>query len=70
MSKEHLFRFDMSEYQTQESLGLLLGGKFGERAHWRWLMITQKWGRCCSMKSKRHTHACWTCSYKSWMRRV
>ena len=30
MSKEHLFRFDMSEYQTQESLGLLLGGKLGE----------------------------------------
>ncbi|HTS18507.1 MAG TPA: AAA family ATPase [Verrucomicrobiae bacterium] len=31
MSKEQLFRFDMSEYQTQESLGLLLGGKLGER---------------------------------------
>lgn len=31
MSKDHLFRFDMSEYQTQESLGLLLGGKLGER---------------------------------------
>jgi ATP-dependent Clp protease ATP-binding subunit ClpB len=31
MSQEHLFRFDMSEYQTQESLGLLLGGKLGER---------------------------------------
>ena len=27
---EKLFRFDMSEYQTQESLGLLLGGKLGE----------------------------------------
>ncbi|MCW5560160.1 MAG: ATP-dependent Clp protease ATP-binding subunit, partial [Verrucomicrobiae bacterium] len=25
-----LFRFDMSEYQTQESLGLLLGAKLGE----------------------------------------
>lgn len=31
MGKESLFRFDMSEYQTQESLGLLLGGKLGER---------------------------------------
>ncbi|HTS19596.1 MAG TPA: AAA family ATPase [Verrucomicrobiae bacterium] len=31
MTKEHLFRFDMSEYQTQESLGLLLGGRLGER---------------------------------------
>jgi ATP-dependent Clp protease ATP-binding subunit ClpA len=31
MSKEQVFRFDMSEYQTQESLGLLLGGKLGER---------------------------------------
>lgn len=31
MSKDHAFRFDMSEYQTQESLGLLLGGKLGER---------------------------------------
>src|ERR1017187_6397866 len=31
MSKDHVFRFDMSEYQTQESLGLLLGGKLGER---------------------------------------
>jgi len=28
---DHLFRFDMSEYQTQESIGLLLGGKLGER---------------------------------------
>ena len=27
---EKLFRFDMSEYQTQGSLGLLLGGKLGE----------------------------------------
>lgn len=31
MSDEQLFRFDMSEYQTQDSLGLLLGGKLGER---------------------------------------
>jgi len=31
MSKDHVFRFDMSEYQTQESLGLLLGGRLGER---------------------------------------
>jgi ATP-dependent Clp protease ATP-binding subunit ClpB len=29
--KDHLSRFDMSEYQTQESLGLLLGAKLGER---------------------------------------
>lgn len=29
--QERLFRFDMSEYQTQESLGLLLGAKLGER---------------------------------------
>jgi ATP-dependent Clp protease ATP-binding subunit ClpA len=29
--KGRLFRFDMSEYQTQESLGILLGGKLGER---------------------------------------
>ncbi|MCI0539173.1 MAG: AAA family ATPase [Verrucomicrobiales bacterium] len=28
---EKLFRFDMSEYQTQDSLGLLLGAKLGER---------------------------------------
>jgi ATP-dependent Clp protease ATP-binding subunit ClpA len=28
--KEKLFRFDMSEYQTQESLGVLLGGRIGE----------------------------------------
>ncbi len=28
---EKLFRFDMSEYQTQESLGILLGSKPGER---------------------------------------
>jgi ATP-dependent Clp protease ATP-binding subunit ClpB len=31
MSREHVFRFDMSEYQTQESLGLLLGRKLSER---------------------------------------
>lgn len=31
MSNDHMFRFDMSEYQTQESLGLLLGGRLGER---------------------------------------
>ncbi len=29
--EDKLFRFDMSEYQTQESLGVLLGGKLGER---------------------------------------
>jgi ATP-dependent Clp protease ATP-binding subunit ClpA len=29
--KGRLFRFDMSEYQTQESLGILLGGRLGER---------------------------------------
>jgi hypothetical protein len=28
-----LFRFDMSEFQTQESLGLLLGAKLGETGH-------------------------------------
>ena len=31
MGLDHLFRFDMSEYQTQESLGVLLGGRLGER---------------------------------------
>jgi ATP-dependent Clp protease ATP-binding subunit ClpA len=30
LGKEKLFRFDMSEYQTQESLGVLLGGRVGE----------------------------------------
>jgi len=29
--EERLFRFDMSEYQNQESLGVLLGAKLGER---------------------------------------
>ena len=28
---DHLFRFDMSEYQTPESIAVLLGGKLGER---------------------------------------
>jgi len=28
--KDKLLRFDMSEYQTQESLGVLLGGRIGE----------------------------------------
>ena len=31
MGADKLFRFDMSEYQNQESLGLLLGAKLGER---------------------------------------
>lgn len=31
LGKGKLFRFDMSEYQTQESLGILLGGRLGER---------------------------------------
>jgi ATP-dependent Clp protease ATP-binding subunit ClpA len=31
MGSDKLFRFDMSEYQNQESLGLLLGAKLGER---------------------------------------
>lgn len=31
MSRDRLFRFDMSEYQTQESLALLLGGNARER---------------------------------------
>src|SRR5436189_3689053 len=30
LRKDKLFRFDMSEYQTQESLGVLLGGRIGE----------------------------------------
>jgi ATP-dependent Clp protease ATP-binding subunit ClpB len=30
---EKLFRFDMSEFQTQESLGLLLGAKLGEAGY-------------------------------------
>lgn len=28
---DHLFRFDMSEFQNQESLGILIGGRLGER---------------------------------------
>src|SRR5208282_3217822 len=30
---QQLFRFDMSEFQTQESLGLLLGAKLGETGY-------------------------------------
>jgi ATP-dependent Clp protease ATP-binding subunit ClpB len=30
LGKDKLFRFDMSEYQTQESLSVLLGGRVGE----------------------------------------
>src|SRR5436190_6945204 len=30
LGKDKLFRFDMSEYQTQDSLGVLLGGRIGE----------------------------------------
>src|SRR5580658_196743 len=30
---DKLFRFDMSEFQTQESLGLLLGAKLGETGY-------------------------------------
>jgi ATP-dependent Clp protease ATP-binding subunit ClpA len=30
---EKLFRFDMSEFQTQESLGLLLGARLGESGY-------------------------------------
>jgi ATP-dependent Clp protease ATP-binding subunit ClpB len=30
---DKLFRFDMSEFQTQESLGLLLGARLGERGY-------------------------------------
>ena len=30
LGKDKLFRFDMSEYQAQESLGVLLGGRIGE----------------------------------------
>jgi len=31
LGPERLFRFDMSEFQNQESIALLLGGKLGER---------------------------------------
>jgi ATP-dependent Clp protease ATP-binding subunit ClpB len=31
LGEDRIFRFDMSEYQTQESLGLLLGSSSGER---------------------------------------
>jgi ATP-dependent Clp protease ATP-binding subunit ClpB len=30
LGRDKLFRFDMSEYQTQDSLGVLLGGRVGE----------------------------------------
>src|SRR6266540_4051205 len=30
---EQLFRFDMSEFQTQETLGLLLGARLGEAGY-------------------------------------
>lgn len=30
LGRDKLFRFDMSEYQTQESLGVLIGGRLGE----------------------------------------
>lgn len=30
LTQEKLFRFDMSEYQTQESLAVLIGGRVGE----------------------------------------
>ena len=30
LGREKLFRFDMSEYQTQESLAVLIGGRVGE----------------------------------------
>jgi ATP-dependent Clp protease ATP-binding subunit ClpA len=30
LGKDKLFRFDMSEYQTQDSLGILIGGRVGE----------------------------------------
>lgn len=33
MDDDRLFRFDMSEYQTQDSLGLLLGADSGERGN-------------------------------------
>ena len=36
----HLFRFDMSEFQNQDSLGILLGGKLGERG--TLAMVTDK----------------------------
>src|ERR1700726_1711755 len=31
MGKDRLFRFDMSEYQNQASLAVLIGGELGER---------------------------------------
>ena len=30
MGLDHFFRFDMSEYQTTESIGVLFGGRLGE----------------------------------------
>src|SRR3989475_11135417 len=32
-SPEQLFRFDMSEFQTQDALGLLLGARLGESGY-------------------------------------
>ena len=39
---DKLFRFDMSEYQTQESLGLLLGARLGERGTLGCLLYTSR----------------------------
>ena len=61
----HLFRFDMSEFQNQESLEVLLGGKLAKRGTLATGPTKRTAARCCSMKLKRLIRGCSMCSCKS-----
>jgi hypothetical protein len=55
-----LFRFDMSEFQTQESLGLLLGARLGEKGYLGAMRERAAEGSLLLTKRKKRIRACWT----------
>jgi ATP-dependent Clp protease ATP-binding subunit ClpA len=57
MGKDRLFRFDMSEYQNQASLAVLLGGKLGERGTLAMACDRSSYGTLLLMKLKKRIRA-------------
>jgi ATP-dependent Clp protease ATP-binding subunit ClpA len=58
--EEKLLRFDMSEYQTQESLAVLLGGSLGEEGTLGQAVKRSRFGTILFDEARRRTRVCST----------
>jgi len=65
---EKLVRYDMSEFQTQESLGLLLRDRVREKGIFSARPTNaRKRERCCLTRWKRRIRASWMSSCNAWI---